>query len=52
MKSMYVNGKLTVGRSADGIEVKDPATGETIDSVPRGTADDIKDAVSAARTPW
>jgi betaine-aldehyde dehydrogenase len=49
MKSMYVNGKLTVGRSADGIEVKDPATGETIDSVPRGTADDIEDAVSAAR---
>ncbi len=49
MKSMYVNGKLTVGRSADGIEVKDPATGETIDSVPRGTADDIKDAVSAPR---
>jgi betaine-aldehyde dehydrogenase len=49
MKSMYLNGKLSVGRSTDEIAVKDPATGETIDSVPQATVGDVDDAVSAAR---
>lgn len=48
MKPMYVNGKLTSGRSTDAIEVTDPATEEVIDSVPRGTAEDVEDAVTAA----
>ena len=49
MRAMYVNGRHTSGRAAGAIEVSDPATGELIESVPRGTAADVEDAVAAAR---
>jgi betaine-aldehyde dehydrogenase len=49
MQAMYVNGRRTRGRATAALEVWDPATGENIDSVPRGTAADVEDAVAAAR---
>ena len=49
MKPMYVKGEPTTGRSSEAIEVLDPATEEVIDSVPRGTPEDVADAVSAAQ---
>ncbi|MBP6010585.1 MAG: aldehyde dehydrogenase family protein [Alphaproteobacteria bacterium] len=43
-------------RTAATLPVENPSTGETIGQIPRGTADDIADAVVAARTaqdgPW
>jgi acyl-CoA reductase-like NAD-dependent aldehyde dehydrogenase len=49
MRPMFVNGKPTPGRASGAIEVRDPATEELIESVPRGTAADVEDAVAAAR---
>jgi len=49
MKSMYVDGRFGAGHSSGAIEVRDPASEEVIDSVPRGTAADVDDAVAAAR---
>jgi betaine-aldehyde dehydrogenase len=49
MQAMYVNGRRTSGRATAAIEVSDPASGEVIESVPRGTAADVEDAVAAAR---
>ncbi len=49
MKSMYVNGRFGAGHSKQAIEVRDPATEELVDSVPRGTPQDVEDAVAAAR---
>jgi len=49
MKPMYVNGEFGVGHSSDAIEVRDPATEEVVDSVPRGTPADVDAAVAAAK---
>jgi betaine-aldehyde dehydrogenase len=49
MKSMYVNGVWGAGHARQGIEVRDPASEEVIDSVPRGTPADVDDAVAAAK---
>jgi acyl-CoA reductase-like NAD-dependent aldehyde dehydrogenase len=49
MESMYVNGRFTAGHAQGVIEVEDPASGEIIASVPKGTAADIADAVAAAK---
>jgi betaine-aldehyde dehydrogenase len=46
---MYVDGRFVTGRGAGEIEVADPASREVIDSVPRGTAGDVADAVAAAK---
>jgi acyl-CoA reductase-like NAD-dependent aldehyde dehydrogenase len=50
MRQMYINGKLTNGRAKEEIAVQNPATEEIIDSVPRGTAEDIEAAVQAAKS--
>lgn len=50
MKLMYINGKFTKGNSQEVIEVQNPATEEIIDSVPRGTPEDIEAAVQAAKS--
>ena len=55
MRQMYINGKFTNGNAKEAIEVQNPATEEIIDSVPRGTPEDIEAAVLAAKTafdPW
>ena len=46
---MYINGQFTAGASTDVIEVRNPATEEMLDAVPRGTPQDVEAAVSAAR---
>ncbi|MFN8435784.1 MAG: aldehyde dehydrogenase family protein, partial [Anaerolineales bacterium] len=50
MKLMYINGIFTNGNAKEAIEVQNPATEEIIDSVPRGTPEDIEAAVQAARS--
>ncbi len=46
---MYLNGQFTAGASTDVIEVRNPATEEVLDTVPRGTPQDVAAAVGAAR---
>ena len=48
MKLMYINGQLTRGNSTEEIEVTDPATEEVLDTVPRGTAEDVESAVRSS----
>jgi aldehyde dehydrogenase (NAD+) len=43
-----IGGEWLPARAKDSIDVIDPATGEVLASVPRGTAEDIDDAVRAA----
>jgi len=50
MRQMFINGKLTNGSAKEEIQVQNPATEEIIDSVPRGTAEDIEAAVQAAKS--
>ena len=38
MAGMLIAGERTEGAAGEGIDVVDPATEETIESVPRGTA--------------
>ncbi|MDX1377709.1 MAG: aldehyde dehydrogenase family protein [Anaerolineales bacterium] len=48
MKLMYINGEFTKGNSKDEIEVTNPATEEVLDTVPRGTAEDVEAAVKSS----
>ena len=48
MTGMLIAGERTEGAAGEGIDVVDPATEETIESVPRGTAADVDAAVEAA----
>ncbi len=50
MKLMYINGEFTHGKSKEAIQVQNPATEEALDSVPRGTPEDVEAAVTAARS--
>jgi len=50
MKAHYINGQFTRGHSTDQIAVDNPATGEILDHVPLGTAEDVHEAVQAARS--
>ncbi|MCS7088563.1 MAG: aldehyde dehydrogenase family protein [Thermoflexales bacterium] len=49
MKAHYINGQFTFGRATATIRVDDPATCEILDEVPLGTAQDVDDAVQAAK---
>ncbi len=49
MRLMYINGEFTQGKAKGEIEVTNPATEEVLDTVPRGTADDVEAAVRAAK---
>lgn len=49
MRLHFINGEFTRGRSSESIDVFNPATEELIDSVPRGTPEDAKNAVAAAK---
>ena len=46
---MFVGGEMCAARSGETIDVINPATGEIVGTVPRGRADDVDDAVRAAR---
>jgi acyl-CoA reductase-like NAD-dependent aldehyde dehydrogenase len=48
MKLMYINGQFTRGNSTEEIEVTNPATEEVLDTVPRGTAEDVESAVRSS----
>src|SRR6201991_75481 len=50
MTGMLIAGERTEGSASEGIDVVDPATEETIESVPRGTVQDVDAAVQAAHT--
>src|ERR1700709_1841740 len=48
MTGMLIAGEKTDGAANEGLDVVDPATEETIGSVPRGTTADVDAAVEAA----
>lgn len=45
---MYVNGEWVEAEGGERFSVRSPATGETLATFPRGTAEDLKAAVDAA----
>jgi len=49
MKLMYINGEFTKGHAKEGIEVTNPATEAVLDTVPRGTPEDVESAVSSGK---
>ena len=48
MAQMIVNGQPTGARSGARMEVRNPATGEVVDTVPRGDANDTAHAIEVA----
>lgn len=46
---MFIDGKFTGGNATEKIEVINPATEERLGDVPRGTAEDVRTAVAAAK---
>ena len=51
-QKMFVGGEFVDSTSGETMEVLNPATGEVIAEVPRGTAEDVERAVDAARKAW
>ena len=49
---MFVGGEFVDSISGETMEVLNPATGEVIAEVPRGTAEDVDRAVAAAEKAW
>ena len=49
MKLMYINGAFTKGYANEEIEVTNPATEDVLETVPRGTAEDVEAAVRAGK---
>ena len=48
MARMFINGELVDAKSGKTIEVRNPANGSLVDSVPRGSVDEVNAAVEAA----
>jgi succinate-semialdehyde dehydrogenase/glutarate-semialdehyde dehydrogenase len=48
MAQMLIGGEWVGSRGDDYIEVMNPATGEAVDTVPRGTAEDAREAIDVA----
>lgn len=49
MAQMLINGEMMSGKSGEEMEIANPATEETLDTVPKGGAEDVDAAVSAAK---
>ncbi|MFN2526027.1 MAG: aldehyde dehydrogenase [Actinomycetota bacterium] len=49
-RKMFIGGKPVDAASGETFDVVDPSTGKAFVSVPRGTAEDVDEAVRAART--
>ncbi len=49
MKLMYINGEFTKGNANGEIGVTNPATEEVLDTVPRGTPEDVEIAVRSSK---
>jgi acyl-CoA reductase-like NAD-dependent aldehyde dehydrogenase len=47
---MYINGQFTTGHAKEHYPIINPATEDTLDTVPRGTLADTHNAVAAAKT--
>jgi 1-pyrroline dehydrogenase len=48
----FIGGEFVESSGGETMEVLNPATGEVIAEVPRGTAEDVERAVDAARKAW
>jgi 1-pyrroline dehydrogenase len=48
-RQMFIGGEWTEGSAEKGLPVVNPATGDTIAEIPRGTEEDVDRAVAAAR---
>jgi len=48
MAKMFYAGELRDAKSGEVTEIRNPATGEVVDTVPKGNADDVRSAVEAA----
>ena len=48
MAKFFVGGEPRDSEGKQVTEVRDPATGEIVDTVPKGTVDDIRRAIDAA----
>jgi 1-pyrroline dehydrogenase len=51
-QKQFIGGEFVESESGETMEVLNPATGEVIAEVPRGTAEDVEKAVAAARKAW
>ncbi len=49
MAQMLIGGEWVGSRSGNSIEVLNPATGEPVDTAPRATAEDAREAIDAAQ---
>ena len=49
MAQMLIGGEWVGSRSGNSIEVINPATGEAVDTAPRGNAEDAREAIDAAQ---
>ncbi|HXU09790.1 MAG TPA: aldehyde dehydrogenase family protein, partial [Blastocatellia bacterium] len=50
MAQMLIGGEWVGSRSGNSIEVLNPATGEPVDTAPRATAEDAREAIDAAHS--
>jgi aldehyde dehydrogenase (NAD+) len=48
-RQMFIGGKWEAGSGGDLQDIVNPATGQVIAQVPKGTAEDVDNAVAAAR---
>ena len=49
MAKMLIAGEQVDSESGQSTEVRNPATGELVDSVPKGTVNDVRRAIDAAQ---
>ncbi len=52
MAKMIVGGEHVDARDGAVMEIRNPATGEVVDTVPRGSAEDVRQAVDVAYDAW
>ena len=51
-QKQFIGGEWVESARGETMEVLNPATGEVIAEVPRGTAEDVERAVEAAKKAW
>ena len=51
-QKQFIGGEFVDSSSGETMEVLNPATGEVIAEVPRGSAEDVDRAVDAAEKAW
>jgi acyl-CoA reductase-like NAD-dependent aldehyde dehydrogenase len=50
MAQMLIGGEWVNSRSGNSIQILNPSTGEAVDTAPRATVDDVRDAIDVAHT--